>query len=185
MPTDTVNTEIYPRDIELDGRTITLKLMSKSDAKKVLAFANSLPEDDLIFLRWDITDKDGINHWVRSIQESRTVTVLAFEKDKVVGYGSLHHHQLFWTRHHGEFRIMVNESMRGLGLGRHLAGELFELAQELGLRRIVVNIASNQPRVRHMFEEMGFHASALLTDWLMDSNDKMSDLIIMSVELDA
>ena len=34
------------------------------------------------------------------------------------------------------------------------------------------------------FERLGFHAEALLTDWLMDRNFKKHDLVIMSHEVE-
>lgn len=158
--------------------------MTPADGRRVLAFAQSLPEEDLIYLRWDITTQEGVDEWVRNVDIGRTTSILVEEDDKVVGYGSLHYHNLTWTRHHGELRIMVGQDLRGGGLGRHLVKDLYLVAKDLGLTRLVVQIASDQPRVRHMFEEVGFHAEALLTDWLIDRNDHMTDLIIMSMEIE-
>lgn len=174
----------YPFDIEVQGHKLTFRLMTPDDGKAVLKFTKGLPPEDLVFMRWDVLSTDGVKQWTEAIKAERTLTVLAIENDSVVGYGSLHHHQLYWTRHHGELRILVNPKMRGVGLGRHLAKELFGLAGDLDLKRLVVNIAADQPRVRHMFEDLGFHAVALLPEWVMDRNDRVSDLIIMSTELD-
>lgn len=175
----------YPLDVDLHGHQLTFRLMTPEDGKAVLKFTKGLPQEDLVFMRWDVLSTDGIKQWTENIKSNRTLTVLAIENGAVVGYGSLHHNQLYWTRHHGELRILVNPDMRGAGLGRALARELFRHAADLELRRLVVNIAADQPRVRHMFEDLGFHAVALLPEWVMDRNDRVSDLIIMSTELDA
>lgn len=175
----------YPVEIDLQGHELTLRLMSPDDGRAVLKFTKGLPQEDLVFMRWDVLSTDGIKQWTDGIKAGRTLTVLAIEDDAIVGYGSLHYNQLYWTRHHGELRIMVNPALRGAGLGRALAKELFRHAADLGLRRLVVNIAADQPRVRHMFEDLGLHAVALLPEWVMDRNDRVSDLIIMSTELDA
>lgn len=174
----------YPLDVELNGHDLTFRLMTPEDGKLVLKFTKGLPEEDLVFMRWDVLSTDGIKNWIENIKARRTLTVLALEDDAVVGYASLHHNQLYWTRHHGELRIMVNPTLRGAGLGRQLALELFRHAADLRLKRLVVNIAADQPRVRHMFEDLGFHAVALLPEWVMDRNDRVSDLIIMSTELE-
>ncbi len=79
---------------------------------------------------------------------------------------------------------MVSPELRGSGLGRLIVKELCRFGKELELKRVVVQIPSHQPRVRNMFEEIGFNAEALLTDWLIDRNDNMTDLIIMSMEID-
>lgn len=182
-PTQTSHRTL-PQLEEIDGHALSFRLMTPEDGKKMLAFSRSLPENDLIYTRWDITTEDGIHEWVCNISLGRTTTIVAEEEGKIVGYGSLHHHQITWTRHHGELRIMVSPELRGSGLGRLIVKELCRFAKELELKRVVVQIPSHQPRVRHMFEEIGFNAEALLTDWLIDRNDNMTDLIIMSMEID-
>lgn len=174
----------YPFTQNVNGRPIFFRMMTPDDGDLVMAFARSLPANSHMFTRWDITHKSGIKEWTRNLEIGHTNTVLALEDNTVVGYGSLHHNALFWTRHHGELRVMVSEEVRGAGLGRFLVRELFLIGQQLGLTRFVVQIASDQPRVRHMFEDLGFHAEALLADWLMDSEGETSDLIIMSLQPD-
>ena len=163
---------------------MSIRKMTAADGQRVLAFARRLPDEDKIYLRSDITAEDGVNEWVRNIDAGRTTSFLVEEDDKVVAYASLHHHQVTWTRHQGEIRIMIGAELRGAGLGRKLVRDLYQAGKEVGLKRLVVQIASDQPRVRHMFEENGFHAEALLTDWVIDRNDQMSDLIVMSLEID-
>lgn len=172
----------YPFTENVNGRQIAFRMMTPDDGDLVMTFARSLPAESHMFTRWDITHESGIKEWIRNLKMGRTKTVLALDGDALVGYGSLHHNQLFWTRHHGELRVMVGEEARGEGLGRLLVRELFHIGQELELTRFVVHIASDQPRVRHMFEELGFHAEALLADWLMDRQGATSDLIIMSLQ---
>jgi len=180
-----VSERTYPRTEDVGGHTVSIRKMTPADSQQVLDFARSLPEEDKIYLRWDITTEDGLSEWVRNISLGRTTSFLVEEEGKVVAYGSLHHNQLMWTRHQGELRIMITPALRGGGLGRLLVKDMYQAAKDLGLKRLVVQIASDQPRVRHMFEEIGFHAEALLTDWVIDRNDHMSDLIIMSMEIDS
>lgn len=175
----------YPFDLQLGDDTVTLRLMTPEDAGEVLEFVRSLPRADQVFSRWDITSKKGMAMWVENLKKDHTTSVLAVREDEIAGYGSLHHHQHYWTRHHGEIRLMVNPEMRGLGLGRVLASEVLALAMDLELKRLVVNIAADQPRVRHMFEDLGYQAVALLPEWVTDRDEKTSDLIIMSTELEA
>ena len=47
----------YAKELKLsDGRRVALRLMGAADKQKVLSFAQSLPPDDLLFLRTDITE---------------------------------------------------------------------------------------------------------------------------------
>ena len=82
--------ESYPREIGVGGRrTATLRLMEKSDRDRVLDFARSLPPDDLLFLRKDITAFQVVDEWLRDIEAGHTITVLAEADGELVGYGSL------------------------------------------------------------------------------------------------
>ena len=58
----------YPRTVKLDDKTeITLRLMTASDSDRIMAFARALPEQDLLFLRADITDPRIVAQWVQNI----------------------------------------------------------------------------------------------------------------------
>jgi L-amino acid N-acyltransferase YncA len=177
----------YPRTSKFGGHDITLKVMRPQDEASVeqalLDFAQSLPASDLVFLRMDIAQPEVVHEWVENILRGRTVTVLAEEKGKVVGYGNLHLSRLRWTRHIGEIRVLVGAEYRRLGLGECLVNVLINIARGRSLQRVVAHIGSGQPRVRAMFERLGFHAEALLTDWLEDRNRQRHDLVIMSHEL--
>jgi RimJ/RimL family protein N-acetyltransferase len=59
-----------------------------------------------------------------------------------------------------------------------------KLAREKGLTRVVAHLGADQPRVRAMFERLGFHAEALLTDWLKDRNHQKHDLVIMTSDVE-
>ena len=78
------------------------------------------PEDDLFFLLVDVTTPEGLDHWMRDLQDGRNVTVLAEEGGKLLGYSSLHHGQARWTRHLGEIRLLMAPDQRGRGVGRLL-----------------------------------------------------------------
>ncbi|MBX7258418.1 MAG: GNAT family N-acetyltransferase, partial [Candidatus Hydrogenedentes bacterium] len=132
----------YPWTDTVDGRSITFRLMTPEDRDLVLAFARSLTEDDLIFLRVDITKPEVVDEWVHHINTGRTITILAEDEDGIAGYGSLHHNENAWTRHLGQIRILVKGERRKAGLGRRLANEVFHLAKELKLERIFVQMAA-------------------------------------------
>ena len=54
--------ERYPREVRLkDGSKVTVRPLGKGDGKAILAFANALAPDDLLFLRNDITEKSGVD----------------------------------------------------------------------------------------------------------------------------
>jgi L-amino acid N-acyltransferase YncA len=173
---------IYPRETRLkDGQVVSLRLMVEGDKQRILQFARSLPPDDLLFLRTDITDPAIIDAWVQNIAERRSVTVLAEKDDKLAGYASIHMEGARWTRRVGEIRVQVGFDCRGLGLGKRLVGEIFRLSQDLGLKKMAAMMTPEQVSARATFEELGFRVEAQLQDWVVDRDDRSRDLVIMSL----
>lgn len=170
----------YPLTQDFDAASISFRVMKSNDRNALLAFAQSLPDTDLIYLRMDITQPEIIDEWVENLEAGRTITILAEERGGIIGYGTLHINKLTWTRHIGEIRVMVDARARGGGVGRSLAKQLAEIAQEHGLYRVIVQLPTDQPRVRNMFEELGFEPQAILPDWLKDRHNRPHDLVIMS-----
>jgi RimJ/RimL family protein N-acetyltransferase len=174
----------YPRAIALDnGTDVTLRLMTSGDAERIVAFANSLPADDLLFLRSDITNPTVVAQWMKNVEAGRTATVIAEAGGELAGYASLHHHGTSWQRHLGEIHIQTGQRYRSQGLGRALAGEMFALATELGLRKIVAQMTVDQRGAIATFERLGFHAEALLSDFVIDRADRTRDLMVMAYDV--
>lgn len=173
---------IYPREVKIrDGRNISLRLMEAGDKQRILNFASSLPPDDLLFLRTDITDPATIDGWVRSIEAGTTITVVAELDSDVAGYASLHTDGARWTRRVGEVRVQVRVDCRGAGLGKRLVGEIFRLGQDFGLKKMAAMMTPDQTSARASFEELGFRVEATLQDWVVDREGGSRDLMIMSL----
>lgn len=182
MP-DTATARDFPRVARIGNAEITLRLMTAEDQEKFLGFMRTQPEDDLFFLLVDVTTPEGLGHWVRDLENGRNTTVLAEREGKLLGYGSLHQGQTRWTRHLGEIRLLLAPDQRRRGLGRLLGHELFCLAHDLGLRRIMARLSSDQKGARRLFEKLGFHVEALLADWVIDRQGRTEDLVLMSYDV--
>lgn len=175
----------YPRNAVLPGGTgVTLRLMTPADADRVLAFARSLPADDLLFLRTDITDPGVVAQWVRNLGAGRTVTVLAEANGELAGYASLHYSEINWQRHLGEIRLQAGARFRSQGLGRALAGEIFSIARSLKLRKLVAQMTVDQRGAVATFERLGFRPEALLQDFVMDRAGRTRDLMVMAYDVE-
>jgi len=183
MPEPAIAPRHFPYTARVGDASITLRLMTAEDRNAFLAFMRAQPEDDLFFLLVDVTTPEGIEHWMRDLEEGRNVTVLAEEDGKLLGYSSLHHGQTRWTRHLGEIRLLMAPGQRGRGVGRLLGHEVFSTAHDLGLQRIVVRVASEQKSARRLFERLGFHMEALLADWVIDRQGRTEDLVLMSYDV--
>ncbi len=167
-----------------NGLTAWLRLMSAVDKKPLLEFARSLPPNDLLFLRSDITENAAIDAWIADIERGATVTLLAEINGHIVGYASLHHDQARWTRRVGEIRVLLGPSSRGAGLGRRLAEEIFHIGERRGVKKMAALMTPDQVGARAAFEHLGFQVEALLRDWVVDRNGRPRDLLVMSHDVE-
>jgi L-amino acid N-acyltransferase YncA len=176
--------ESYPREVKVgDNRTVALRLMEKPDRDRIVDFARALPPDNLMFLRRDITDPKVVDEWVHDIERGRTVTVLAEGEGELVGYASLWQDESFWGRHVGELRVLVRPDYRGVGLGRRLSFDVFVIAKDLGLEKIIARMTPEQKRTKANLERLGFTVDALLHGFVRDREGKPHDLLVMSSDV--
>lgn len=173
----------YPWTTSVDGVRLTFRLMEPSDRDAILAFARSLPNDDLMFLRSDITEPKTVDAWVSYIKSGRTISVVAEADGKFAGYASIHLNEALWTRHVGELRVLVGRDNRGVGLGKRLTNEAFAIAKDLGLKKITAQMPTDQRGARQVFEHLGFRPEALLADHVMSRDGRTHDLLIMSYDV--
>ena len=174
----------YPWATALGGTQLTFRLMTKDDGEMVAEFARSLPEDDLMFLRSDITQPGPIKAWMNYVDNGRSISVVAETDDgKIAGYATVHLNDATWTRHVGELRVLVGPNSRGIGLGKRLTNETFAIAKDLGLRKITAQMSTDQRSARGVFEHLGFRPEALLADHVMSRDGRTHDLLIMSYDV--
>ena len=175
----------YPRTIKLrDGGEVSVRLMTSDDVDRIVALGRELPEDDLMFLRVDITDPAVVQRWVGKPSANRTVTLIAEMPEGMAGYGNLIYNEISWQRHLGEIRLLTGRRHRSRGLGRALSLELYHVARELGLRKIVAQMTSDQKGAIATFERHGFQAEALLQDFVIDRTGRTRDLVVMAHDVD-
>jgi L-amino acid N-acyltransferase YncA len=175
----------FPNEIVLpNGRHLGLRLMGAADREQILTFARSLPPDDLLFLRTDITEPVIVDQWIVDLERANTITVLAETEGEVAGYATLHLEQARWTRRVGEIRVQVAPAFRGHGLGRRLTLEIFHLGQSRGIKKMAAMMTPDQTGARAAFEKLGFQVEALLQDWVVDRGGRARDLLIMSYDLE-
>ncbi len=104
----------------LNARDLTVRPMDADDRSAVLAFADGLPDHDLLFLRRDIREADVVDQWIGEIESGQMTTLLALADAKLIGYASIDRSQLQWSSHVAEIRVVISDSARAKGLGRLL-----------------------------------------------------------------
>jgi RimJ/RimL family protein N-acetyltransferase len=175
----------YPKLITLpDGEDVEIRLMTAEDRDAVLAFANSLPTADLLFLRVDLTQPEVIDEWISNLASGQSTSLVAYKDLELIGYASVHRNTAPWTRRVGEIRVNVSQDYRTRGLGRNLTSEIFGVARSLDLRKLMANMMIDQQGAQAAFRRLGFVPEALLADYVEDRNGMSKDLVIMSFDID-
>jgi RimJ/RimL family protein N-acetyltransferase len=177
--------EHYPKSNTLpDGGQVEIRVMTGADRDPVLEFARGLPEADLLFLRVDLTEPDVIDEWVANLQTGNSVSLVAYDSEGLVGYATVHRNPARWTRRVGEIRVNVSPAYRARGLGRSLTSQIFDVARQLGLKKLMANMTVDQPGAQAAFRRLGFVPEALLADYVEDRDGTPRDLVIMSYDVD-
>ena len=175
----------FPKQVGLSGGgEVELRLMEAGDRDAILRFARGLPEQDLLFLRVDLTEPAVVDDWVRNLETGHSTSILAFDGDELAGYATVHRDPAPWTRRVGEIRVNVGPDYRGKGLGRNLTAQIFDLAQALGLKKLMATMTVDQPGAQAAFRHLGFVPEALLADYAEDRSGRCHDLVIMSHDVE-
>ena len=134
-------TRRYPQKVKLaGGGEVEIRLMTAADRDAILSFARALPEEDLLFLRVDLTQPAVVDEWVENLATGLSTSLVAYDGDALVGYASVHRNPARWTRRVGEIRVNVGAAYRGKALGRNLISQIFDLARALGLKKLMANM---------------------------------------------
>jgi len=156
--------------------------MRAEDQELFKTFVRSLSRKDNYYLMVDVNNDRAIDMWMKGVESGETVSVIALEADRMVGYCNLHTNELPWIRHVGEIRMSVSGAYRAQGLGTALANEIFTIAQARGLQKIWSRMASSQEAAQKVLTSMGYHTEALFSDSVKNENGQTEDLVIMSYD---
>ncbi|HEY5681186.1 MAG TPA: GNAT family N-acetyltransferase [Pseudomonadales bacterium] len=175
----------YPKQVRLPGgEEIEIRLMTGEDRDAVCEFARGLAEEDLMFLRVDLTEPAVIDQWIRNLETGHSTSIVAYDGTGLVGYATVHRDPARWTRRVGEIRVNVSPAYRAKGLGRTLTSQIFDLARSLGLRKLMANMTVDQSGAQAAFRRLGFVPEALLADYVEDRSGTPRDLVIMSYDIE-
>ncbi len=132
-----------------------------------------------MFLDRDITQPPVVDRWIKEVAEGDLFTFLAWQDQDVIGYSTIDRGSASWTRHVVELRVVVAESVRGIGIGRLLLELVFEKSLELGVTKLVARMTPDQTGARNLFQRLGFEEEAVLQDHAMDANGLTHDLLVL------
>lgn len=174
-----------PRSVAIGDAQVRIARMSSADRAALVALVATLPAHDLLFLSRDISHPKVVEAWMRALDEGRLTSLAASDGGSMVGCTAILTDELSWSKHVGELRVLVTPVWRGKGLGRALIQECFTQALELGLKKLVARMTTDQRPAISVFEELGFRAEALLAKHVADRGGALHDLVLLSHDVNA
>ena len=180
------NVPSYPKELILTDRSrVTVRPMVREDEDALLEFFRKVPEGDRFYLRDDVASSEVIRDWAQDLDYDRVLPLLALRDDKVIADGTLHRHKFGARKGIGEIRVVVDPEFRNIGLGRAVMRELIDLAEDVGLEKVLFELvpAREEPAVRTSIA-LGFQPLADLPGLVPDlSGQIQQDLVIMQLDM--
>lgn len=167
-----------------DGRRVTVRRMRPEDVQRSYEFFCALPSEDRKYLRTDVTRRELVEHRTKEHDGRRVVRVVAVDDGEIAADGALELEGHGWGNNVGEVRLIVASPWQRLGLGTVVARELFHIASEHRVDKIVARLMRPQAGAHRIFKRLGFHEEFLIPEHVRDQSGVWQDLIIMRCPLE-
>lgn len=174
----------YPKTITLrDGTQLTVRPLRKADEKALHEYFLRLSPEDRIRLKDDVTDPKVIENWIYDLDYDVVLPLLALDNGRIVANATMHFNPIGWTKHQAEIRITTDPDYRGKGMATLLIENLIDLAIDLGLEQLTVEIVPATDTARSLFEKLGFREVGILKDFIKDLQGNYADLVLMVMDI--
>lgn len=115
--------------------------------------------------------------FIAEMTQNPNAYYLVAETDEIIGFAGLWH-----IADEGHItNVAVKRTARGLGLGEGLLEELIEVARELGLRAMTLEVRVSNTPARTLYEKLGFLYAGTRKRYYQDNNE---DAAIYWLELE-
>jgi GNAT superfamily N-acetyltransferase len=175
----------YPKEAILrDGTVAVLRPLSEDDTAELYKFFSSLSKKARTFLYDDVIDRTVVERWVKNINYSLVLPILALIDNQIVADATLHKRNFGPLRHIGRIRIVVRDDYRGKGIGTILTNELTYIAKESNLKVLSCMLAEKgEKEAIEAMEALGFERVAVIPKYAMDVDGNIENVMMMMKSL--
>jgi len=166
-----------------DGTEITVRELTLDDLENLMKFFTSLPLKDQQYLRIDVTNKEIVKTRISDALHKKDIRLAVLHNDQIIATGALELSHDDWRRNQGELRLIVAYDYQHKGIGLMLARELYYLAVENGVKKLVVKMMKKQKSARNLVKKLGFSHEVIIPDYVTDKSEKLQDLVIMTCDM--
>ncbi len=165
------------------GVTVNVRPAGPGDEQALLDFYRTLPLEDRLFLKDDVTTEGWAARFMRRIACGEVRSLVAERDGRIVAEATLARSTHGWSVHVAELRVAVARIVRRQGLGSALAGLLVEMAIDEGADKVVVQVVERQVAALRVFRKLGFQPEAVFRRHVKDASGTRRDLLILASDL--
>ncbi len=166
-----------------DGTNVVLRNLHLDDFDKLMKFYRSLPPDDRVYLKVDVTNRNVVKQRMKLMVDGTVFRIIALHGDEIVGDGMFEISKEEWRKHQGELRVIVARNFQRKGLGMLMMRELYCLAVNKGVDKIVVKMMKPQIGAQNICKKLGFHQESVIKNYVWDQAGDPQDLVIMTCDV--
>ncbi len=167
-----------------DGQEIILRSLKLDDIEDLMDFYGAVPYEDRRYFKIDVSRKQTVKDRLNSTLNVGADRVIAIHGGKIVAEGELIFSHGDWYRDRGEIRVMVDEGFRQKGVGMLIMRELYYLAQQHKLDKIVAKIMGPQIPSKNLLEKFAFKENHVLPNYVVDQDGNTQDMLIMICDME-
>jgi RimJ/RimL family protein N-acetyltransferase len=168
------------RETLKDGTKVLIRDLHHEDLDRLMKFYRSLPVDDRVYLKVDVTKRKVVEKRMKLIEEGTVFRIVALHNDEIIGDGMFEISKEEWRKHQGELRVIVARPFQRQGLGMAMMRELHFLALKKDIDKIVVKMMKPQVGAINICKKLGFHEESIIPSYVWDQADEPQDLVIMT-----
>lgn len=172
----------YPKVFRVkDGRTVVIRRSNPGDIDSLLSFFTTLPEQDRLHLRVDVTQRDVMKRRMMQQPHWTTIRLIGTFGDDIVAEASIARRNYGFQSHTGEIRVLISEDFRSTGLASYLGRQLIAHSILMDLEKIEAQMMEDDIHAVRLIERLGFEREGVLKDFVKDIEGNYHNLLIMSL----
>ncbi len=176
--------EKFPATFKLrDGTHVTVRPLGKRDEAKLHKFFLLVPEEERLFIKKPIFDRELFRSWCRNQDLDRNFALLMLHGQRIIGEATLHQRLGGWKRHIGLITMLTHPDYRGRDVSKILVSELIDVARNCGLRRLEAEVNGERKIALNVLAQLGFNKLMDLPDYVVDMKAVPHDYVLLGTEL--
>jgi acetyltransferase len=165
-----------------DGGRVLLRPLTKEDRQELIELYQQVAQEDLRYMRHDVTDADLVGSWVDILDYDEVLPLVAVIDERLVGSATLHFF-MGPSRHRAEVRIYLAKEVRRRGVGSRMIQALIDIAKRRNIYMIEARIINEQATVIRAFQNLGFMRKCILDNYFILPDGELRDVAHLILRL--